>query len=64
MLDTKQKQSPKFEHAVPFFWPLTLAAEMGEEGMALYKRNLDFVDEVVKEDPWLASPWGSRTGTT
>ena len=31
MLDTKQKLSPKFEHAVPFFWPLTLVAEMGEE---------------------------------
>ena len=60
MLDTKQKQSPKFEHAVPFFWPLTLVAEMGEEGMALYKRNLDFVDEVVKEELVLEPVWASK----
>lgn len=46
MLDTKQ--SPKFEHSVPFFWLLALVAEMGKEGLALYKRNLDFVSEVME----------------
>ena len=48
MLDTKP--SPKFEHSVPFFWPLALVAEMGKEGIALYKRNLDFLGEVTKEE--------------
>ena len=37
MLDTKQ--SPKFEYSVPFFWPLALVAEMGEEGIALYNTS-------------------------
>lgn len=58
MLDTKQ--SPKFEHSVPFFWPLMMAAEMGEEGMALYKRNLDFLQEVTKEEVVLEPVWASK----
>jgi poly(3-hydroxybutyrate) depolymerase len=58
MLDTKQ--SPKFEHSVPFFWPLMMFAEMGEEGMALYKRNLDFLQEVTKEEVILEPVWASK----
>ncbi|MGA8158549.1 MAG: esterase, partial [Rhodoplanes sp.] len=58
MVDTKQP--PKFEHSVPFFWPLALVAEMGEEGMALYKRNLDFVDEVMTEEVILEPVWATK----
>jgi poly(3-hydroxybutyrate) depolymerase len=58
MLETKQ--SPKFEHSVPFFWPLTMAAEMGNEGMALYKRNLDFVNEVMTEEVILEPVWATK----
>jgi poly(3-hydroxybutyrate) depolymerase len=31
------------EHSVPWFWPLAAAIELGEEGMRLFQRNLDFV---------------------
>ena len=58
MLDTKQ--SPKFEYSVAFFWPLALVAEMGEEGIALYKRNLDFLGEVTKEELVLEPVWASE----
>ena len=58
MLDTKQ--SPKYEHSVPCFWPLALIAEMGKEGLAVYKRNLDFVSEVMNEEVILAPAWASK----
>ena len=54
------KPSPKFEHSVPIFWPLTLIAEMGQEGLALYKRNLDFVNEVMNEEVILEPVWASK----
>jgi len=31
------------EHSVPWFWPLAAAIELGDEGMRLFQRNLDFV---------------------
>jgi len=31
------------EHSVPWFWPLTAAIELGEEGMRLFQRNLEFL---------------------
>ncbi len=58
MLDTKQ--SPKYEHSVPCFWPLALIAEMGKEGLAVYKRNLDFASEVMNEEVILAPAWASK----
>ena len=45
---------------MPFFWPLALVAEMGEEGIALYKRNLDFLGEVTKEELVLEPVWASE----
>jgi poly(3-hydroxybutyrate) depolymerase len=31
------------EHSVPWFWPLAAAIELGEEGMRLFQRNLEFL---------------------
>ena len=47
--DTKPAKAPKYEHSVPFFWPLAMIAEMDEEGLEIFKRNLDFVGVVEKE---------------
>jgi polyhydroxyalkanoate depolymerase len=33
------------EHSVPWFWPLAAAIELGEEGMRLFQRNLEFLAE-------------------
>lgn len=40
--------SPRCEHSVPYFWPLTAAMELGEQGLALFERNLRFVSEAHK----------------
>ena len=32
------------EHSVPWFWPLAAAIELGEEGMRLFQRNLEFLE--------------------
>ena len=31
------------EHSVPWFWPLAPAIELGEEGMRLFQRNVEFL---------------------
>jgi poly(3-hydroxybutyrate) depolymerase len=33
------------EHSVPWFWPMTAAIELGEQGMRLFQRNLEFLVE-------------------
>jgi poly(3-hydroxyalkanoate) synthetase len=58
--DTKPAQAPKYEHSVPFFWPLAMIAEMDEEGLEIFKRNLDFVGEVEKEELELKPVWATK----
>ena len=36
---------PAQEHSVPWFWPFAAALELEEEGMRLYRQNLDFLAE-------------------
>ena len=57
--DTPAAPARKFEHSVPFFWPLGVLAEMEEEGLELFKRNLDFVEEVEKEEVILEPVWAT-----
>lgn len=35
--------TPATEHSVPWFWPYAAAIEMGEEGLALFRRNLEYI---------------------
>jgi len=55
--DTKPK---KYEHSVPFFWPLAVMAELGEEEMEVFKRNLEFAEEVEKEAFELEPVWATK----
>ena len=38
-------KAPSQEHSVPWFWPFAAALELEEEGMRLYRQNLDFLAE-------------------
>jgi poly(3-hydroxybutyrate) depolymerase len=38
-------KAPATEHSVPWFWPFAAAIELEEEGMRLYRQNLDFLAE-------------------
>ena len=38
-------KSPAREHSVPWFWPFAAAIELEEEGMRLYRQNLEFLAE-------------------
>jgi hypothetical protein len=54
------------EHSVPWFWPLTAAIELGEEGMRLFQRNLEYLVQahVINAPPlpeWARRPHRSRT---
>ena len=48
--------APRHPHAlahlgVPFFWPMTAAAVMAEEGLELYARNLELLAEELTGSP-------------
>ncbi|MGA8050951.1 MAG: esterase, partial [Burkholderiales bacterium] len=42
---TLPPKAPSQEHSVPWFWPFAAALELEEEGMRLYRQNLDFLAE-------------------
>jgi poly(3-hydroxyalkanoate) synthetase len=53
-----------FAPSVPAFWPMTMAAQLFEEGTELYARNLKFVNEEIRIHgdlrPELATPNTAR----
>ena len=53
-------ESPAREHSVPWFWPFAAALELEEEGMRLYRQNLEFLAEAgelaVPPEPKWATP--------
>jgi len=53
-------ESPAREHSVPWFWPFAAAIELEEEGLRLYRQNLDFLAEagemVSPREPEWATP--------
>ncbi len=59
MTDPSPSLARKYEHSVPAFWPLALLAEMGEEGLEIFKRNLEFAEEIEKEELELKPVWAT-----
>ena len=51
---------PHQEHSVPWFWPLAAAIELGEEGLRLFQRNVEFLTQahVINAPPPLE--WATR----
>jgi poly(3-hydroxybutyrate) depolymerase len=51
---------PAREHSVPWFWPFAAAIELEEEGMKLYRQNVEFLAEAgelaVPPEPKWATP--------
>jgi poly(3-hydroxybutyrate) depolymerase len=41
-------KTPKIDHSVPWFWPMTLAMEMEEGGLDLFRENMKAVAEVAE----------------
>lgn len=39
---------PKFDHSVPWFWPMAAAMEMQEKGLDLFKHNMDALDAAAE----------------
>lgn len=39
---------PRQEHSVPWFWPLAAAIELGEDGLALFQKNLRYVETAAE----------------
>ena len=57
---TLPPKAPAQEHSVPWFWPLAAAIELEEEGMKLYRQNIEFLAEagelaVPPEPKWATS---------
>lgn len=38
---------PKFDHSVPFFWPMTAAMEMEDAGLDIFRRNLEAASAIA-----------------
>ena len=61
MIEKKRPaHSPRQEHSVPWFWPFAAAIELQDEGLQLYRKNLDFLAEagelVAPTEPQWATP--------
>ncbi|GAB4361763.1 MAG: alpha/beta fold hydrolase [Oricola sp.] len=41
-------KTPRYDHGVPWFWPMAAALEMEEAGLGLFKRNLDAAAEIAR----------------
>jgi poly(3-hydroxybutyrate) depolymerase len=52
-------KSPTREHSVPWFWPFAAAIELEEEGMRLYRQNLDFLAEAEEIAAPPAPEWAT-----
>lgn len=59
MTDLTQSLIRQYEHSVPAFWPIGLIAEMGQEGLDIFKRNLDFAREIEKDALELKPVWAT-----
>ena len=51
---------PSQEHTVPWFWPLAAAIEMEEEGLKLFRDNLNFLTEAEQITVPPGPEWASR----
>jgi len=53
-------KAPTREHSVPWFWPFAAAIELEEEGMRLYRQNMEFLAEAgeltAPPEPQWATP--------
>lgn len=60
VVEKRQAEAPAREHSVPWFWPFAAAIELKDEGMRLYRQNLDFLAEagevVAPPEPEWATP--------
>jgi len=52
-------ESPAREHSVPWFWPFAAAIELEEEGLRLYRQNLDFLAEAGEMASPRAPEWAT-----
>jgi poly(3-hydroxybutyrate) depolymerase len=59
MTDLTQSLIRQYEHSVPAFWPIGLIAEMGQEGLEIFKRNLDFAKDIEKDALELKPVWAT-----
>ena len=48
---------PRHEHTVPWFWPIAAAIELGQDGMALFRKNLQYVTRLADIDTPPDSMW-------
>ncbi|MBW8639546.1 alpha/beta fold hydrolase [Hoeflea sp. WL0058] len=51
---------PNAEHSVPWFWPMAAGIEMGEAGLDLFRRNLEFFTEAEEIDAPPAPEWATE----
>jgi len=55
----KAPEASRREHSVPWFWPFAAAIELGEEGLELFKQNVDFMTEAEKVEYALEPVWAT-----
>lgn len=41
-------KTPRYDHGVPWFWPMAAAVEMEEAGLEIFRRNLDAAAEIAE----------------
>ena len=60
MTDTPEKQAPKFEHSVPWFWPMAAAMEMEEAEFRAVEDGLHFVQAAAEIVAPPESEWATK----
>lgn len=60
MTPAKMIDKPKFDHAVPWFWPMAYAMEVGKAGMEAFTANMKAFGEMAEIMAPPPLPWATR----
>ncbi|PVB59468.1 alpha/beta fold hydrolase [Labrenzia sp. 011] len=55
----KNLKTPRYEHSVPWFWPMAAAIEMEQEGLQLFQNNMRFLAEASEVEAPPPPEWAT-----
>lgn len=53
-------KTPKYEHSVPWFWPMAAAIEIEKDGLKLFQDNMHFIAEATEIEAPPPAEWATK----
>jgi polyhydroxyalkanoate depolymerase len=57
---SKTPKIPKIEHSIPWFWPMSAAIEMEQDGLRLFQDNMRYIAEAAEIEAPPPPEWATR----